>query len=289
MPAPDVSKSIEVGISSLSSQGIAAITSSEPNPEERAMLDSLNGIEGLMLDNEALALFRLCKLLPAKAKILEIGSYQGGSTLAMGHAIAGTDIGLYCLDPWSNYLEQGDFAYFERSKVSDDFRIINNFIRNTAFIGDNLRMLRGKTGAFAEMLVGMDFDFIFIDGAHDYENVRNDIKIAFSALKPGGFICGHDYHSDGHGVIKAVNELVSGVFSIKTIGKINGTHIWFGIIPNPRYEYVMTDVSDLMNAGLFTEALSEAYEAFAEFKNPEILDYIAAIKAEINKNMSTHK
>ncbi|MDD2898959.1 MAG: class I SAM-dependent methyltransferase [Desulfuromonadaceae bacterium] len=247
------------------------------------MLDSLNGIEGLMLEKEALALFRMCKRLPNKARILEIGSYQGGSTLAMGHAIAGTEVELYCLDPWSNYLDQGDFADFEYSKISDDFRIINNFIKNTAFIGDNLRMLRGKTNAFAELLAGKDFDFIFIDGAHDYDSIRFDIKVAFSALRPGGFVCGHDYHSEGHGVVRAVNELISGAPSIENFGKFEETHIWFAIIPDPHFEYAMTDISDLMNAGFLTEALEKAYAAYAEFKKSECLCFIYAIKSEINR------
>ena len=277
------SDQINLEVAILSTQEITSLTSSEPNPEELSMLDSLNGIEGLMLEKEALALFRICKRLPNKAKILEIGSYQGGSTLAIGHAIAETDIELYCLDPWSNYINQDDFATFERSKVSDDFRIINNFIKNTAFIGENLRMLRGKSSAFAGLLNGKCFDFIFIDGAHDYDSVRNDIKIAFSALKPGGFVCGHDYHSEGHGVRQAVDELIAGAPSIEKKGKFDETHIWFGVITEPAYEYVLTDISDSMKAGRLTEALEKAYAAYAEFKNAEILNYISAIKSKISQ------
>ena len=282
MQSAYTSERITPEITSLSAQVIASITSDDPSPEERVMLDSLSGIEGLMLEKEALALFRASKRLPNKAKILEIGSFQGGSTLAIGRAIAGTDIELYCLDPWSNYINQSDFSGFERLKVSDDFRIINNFIKNTAFIGENLRMLRGKSNAFAELLEGKNFDFIFIDGAHDYDSVRYDIKVAFSALKPGGFVCGHDYHSEGHGVIKAVNELIAGVPSIEKKGKFDQTHIWFGVISEPHYEYKMTEISDLMNAGHLTEALEKAHAAYAEFKNAEILNFISAIKSKIN-------
>lgn len=277
------SERIKPEINSLSAQEIMSITLSAPNPEERLMLDSLGSIEGLMLEKEALALFRVCKRLPNNAKILEIGSFQGGSTLAIGNAIAGTDIELYCLDPWSNYINQDDFTTFERSKVSDDFRIINNFIKNTAFIGENIRMLRGKSSAFARLLEGKGFDFIFIDGAHDYDSVRFDIKVAFSALKPTGFVCGHDYHNEGHGVRKAVNELIAGVPSIENKGKFDETHIWFGVIAEPRYEYKLAEISDLMNAGHLTEALEKAYAAYAEFKKAEILNFISAIKLEIGR------
>ena len=203
--------------------------------------------------------------------------------MAIGHAIVGTDVELYCLDPWSNYLNQSDFSDFDRSKVSDDFRIINNFIKNTAFIGDNLRMLRGKSSAFAGLLEGKGFDFIFIDGAHDYDSVRYDIKVAFSALKPGGFVCGHDYHSEGHGVVRAVNELIAGVPSIVNRGKFDDTHIWYGVIQEPHYEYILTDISDVMNAGHLTTALEKAYAAYTEFKEVEILNFISAIKSEIDR------
>ncbi len=270
-------------INALTAQEIASMTSNGPNSEERTMLDRLSGIEGLMLEKEALALYRACKRLPNTAKILEIGSFQGGSTLAIGNAIAGTDIELYCLDPWSNYINQNDFSDFERMKVADDFRIINNFIKNTAFIGENLRMLRGKSKAFEGLLAGKNFDFIFIDGAHDYDSVRYDIKVAFSALKPGGFVCGHDYHSEGHGVRRAVDELIAGVPSIVNKGKFEETHIWYGIISEPQYEYILTDISDTLNAGLLTEALQKAYAAYAEFKKAEILNYISAIKGQINR------
>lgn len=272
-------------LDSLSAEEISSITSGEPSYEEQCMLSSLNGIEGLMMKKEALALFRICKLLPNKAKILEIGSFQGGSTLAIGHAIAGTDIELYCLDPWSNYINQEDFATFDRSTVSDDFRIINNFIKNTAFIGDNLRMLRGKSLAFAGLLDGKGFDLIFIDGAHDYDSVRYDIKLAFSALKPSGFVCGHDYHSEGHGVRKAVDELIAHVPSIDKKGKFDQTYIWFGVIAEPQYEYKLTEISDLMITGHLTEALEKAYSVYAEFKKADVLNFISAIKSNINRQL----
>lgn len=253
----------------------------EPNAEEKNMLDHLKKIEGLMLDGEALALYRISKKLPEKSKILEIGSYQGGSTLALGHAIKETNIELYCLDSWANYLDLNDFSDFDRSKMEDDFGILCSFIRNTSFIGENLRMLRGKSSSFAGILKGGNFDFIFIDGAHDYESVRNDIKIAFSALKPGGIICGHDYHNQGVGVRRAVGELIA-VPTISVKGVIAGTYIWFGVIPDPKYEYSLTDISDLMNAGHLTEALEKAYALYSEYKNSEILNYILAIKSELN-------
>lgn len=49
-------------------------------------------------------------------------------------------------------------------------------------------------------------DFVFIDAAHSYEAVRDDIRLWMLKVKPGGWFGGHDYHPKFQGVIRAVNE-----------------------------------------------------------------------------------
>jgi hypothetical protein len=56
------------------------------------------------------------------------------------------------------------------------------------------------------------FDFIYIDGDHDYKSVRQDCFVAFDKVKQGGLICGDDYATDswwGRGVVDAFHELLS--------------------------------------------------------------------------------
>ena len=48
-------------------------------------------------------------------------------------------------------------------------------------------------------------DFVFIDGLHDYESVKNDISYWYPKVKVGGIISGHDYCA-GWGVMPAVDE-----------------------------------------------------------------------------------
>ena len=47
---------------------------------------------------------------------------------------------------------------------------------------------------------------VFIDGGHEYEEVKRDILIWKERLRPGGLLCGHDVSWPG--VRKALTELV---------------------------------------------------------------------------------
>lgn len=53
-------------------------------------------------------------------------------------------------------------------------------------------------------------DFVYIDGNHDYEFVKNDIKNYYPLLKKGGAIGGHDFYNGfaktHSGVITAVTQ-----------------------------------------------------------------------------------
>ena len=46
-------------------------------------------------------------------------------------------------------------------------------------------------------------DFVFLDAAHDYENVKEDILSWYPKVKVGGWLTGHDYFLGHFGVKKA--------------------------------------------------------------------------------------
>jgi hypothetical protein len=56
------------------------------------------------------------------------------------------------------------------------------------------------------------FDWVYIDGNHSYEFVRQDLELYYRKLKPGGFIVCDDYHHAGFwddGVTRAVDEFMA--------------------------------------------------------------------------------
>ncbi|CAB1073870.1 hypothetical protein D1AOALGA4SA_1982 [Olavius algarvensis Delta 1 endosymbiont] len=115
---------------------------------EKEVLEKVESIGGHLLASEIVVLFRLAKTLQNGSKILEIGSYRGRSTNALGHAICGSDTELYCLDIWQDYESQTTGPRQTDSTASNlsstDFAVFEDFLRNTEWL-DNVRALRGST------------------------------------------------------------------------------------------------------------------------------------------------
>lgn len=222
----------------MTSAEITDILKDPPSAAEDAMLSQFSRIDSLVSRDEALALYRLCMLTPDNKRALEIGSYRGGSTVALGHAARAKDLHLYCLDMWAAYREQSDFCNMEQSTL-DDYEIFTDFIHNTSFVKDRVSMLRGSGSDFVDILCKNSFSFVFIDGAHDYHSVINDINLSLKVIEPGGILCGHDYHSAGTDVIKAVHDVIIQSETIAVKGLIGKTSVWFAVIEDPEYEYLI--------------------------------------------------
>jgi predicted O-methyltransferase YrrM len=152
------------------------------------------GIHGWMTQDE---LEWLAEQASQRSTIAEIGSYRGRSTRALAENTAGTII---AIDTWDG---SSDFTPEQRAGLFEDFQ------RNMAGL-DNVRPLRMTSLEASESLGDRQFDMIFIDAEHDYDNVKADIQAWLPRLKPGGLLCGHDYIDCYPGVLRAVGELVPG-------------------------------------------------------------------------------
>lgn len=134
-------------------------------------------------------------------KIVEIGVRQGENALMMLQELPIER--LYLIDPFLPY-EDGKTCWISQ-KTQDDyyFKMFENF----KIYLDKITLIT-KTSEFAHRLFpNLYFDFIYIDGCHDYEFVKKDIECWWQKLKIGGVMAGHDYSGMGYpGVRKAVDE-----------------------------------------------------------------------------------
>lgn len=155
--------------------------------------------------------------------IVEIGTYAGRSTRAMGDNIAAGGV-IHTLDPYlpyamqdnsSNDLDKGDNnpdasagAGVVISSIDDGNNIKHLAISNLADLGAHgVVVLWHDASALLKYVASSDYlaDFVFIDGAHDYASVRSDIEVWLPFIKEGGILSGHDYGVHP-GVMKAVRE-----------------------------------------------------------------------------------
>jgi len=104
---------------------------------------------------------------------------------------------LYLIDPYLNYDEY---------KLSHDFnqcslgtkKLLRCFDEKVVFIREMSEDAAGMTPD--------NLDFVYIDGNHEYEFVKNDIQLYYPKIKPGGVIGGHDFGCHYPGVPRAVLE-----------------------------------------------------------------------------------
>jgi predicted O-methyltransferase YrrM len=157
-----------------------------------------NIIRGGTSELELLWLFNAAKEMKS---ILEIGSFLGRSTHALLSGI-NPEYYVYSIDPFDSniYKTQNDPEYS---------LIYEKFIENTKSF-KNLKVIRKQSRDALQELKDLKFDMIFIDGNHEYSEVKNDIN--WWMPKAVKLLCGHDYNKYyENDVIKAVDELVGKV------------------------------------------------------------------------------
>jgi hypothetical protein len=110
------------------------------------------------------------------------GAFKGsGDTAQGGHHRAGSLERYYMVDPWgSNRCRPGCGCSRQIREMSSAWP-------------DVLVPLRGYSVKAAAHIPNGTLDLAFIDAAHDYRNVRNDVLAYWSKLKPTGIMAGHDF------------------------------------------------------------------------------------------------
>jgi tetratricopeptide (TPR) repeat protein len=128
-------------------------------------------------------------------RILEIGSFMGGSMLTWANAIAHLSDRaghITCVDPWH---EEEESAYDPASGGAIANGIAYRlFLNSKRFVSPRVHV-EERPGTSQMVLPGLNrssFDIVYIDGSHLYADVKYDIEQARSLVCDGGFICGDD-------------------------------------------------------------------------------------------------
>jgi len=140
-------------------------------------------------------------------RIAEIGSWKGRSTRAMADNLSDGAV-IVAVDTWVGSDED---AHHAELNVQLNGWLFDEFKRSMNGLSPfKVQPFQMTSIEAAHLLKDARFDMIFIDAAHDYENVKADISAWKPLLAEGGLLCGHDYGT-WPGVTQAVDETVGSV------------------------------------------------------------------------------
>ncbi len=139
--------------------------------------------------------------LPDGAIMVEVGCFKGHSVIYMASQAKqqAKHIDIYAVDTFEGSPEH-------KKRGIDNF--YDEFIDNTIYCGvaNYIQAFKMTSEQASKCFADESIDFVFLDGAHDYESVNSDIRAWLPKVKKGCFISGHDMCHSWPGVEKAVKE-----------------------------------------------------------------------------------
>ena len=144
-------------------------------------------VEGLLEEKEGEFLYNMAKDCKGrKGVIVEIGSFKGRSATCLGKGSkAGSQVRVYAIDPHEGSLAH---KFFKIPQTYEEFK------KNIKIAGvDDVIFPIVKTSKEAAKIFNEPVEFLFIDGEHDYKNVKLDFESWYPKVIYGGIIAFHDH------------------------------------------------------------------------------------------------
>ena len=172
--------------------------------EEKEIINTLSDLKHRIFPRpfERLALKGQKNLVGA-----EIGVYKGDHTKSLLDTLSIKK--LYLIDSYELYNE------YEEGKIhygvdQDSLEIAEEEARRRLENYSNKIVWIKKKSTDALIELPDNLDFVYIDGNHQYEFVKEDIKNYYEKMRKGGILGGHDMYNgfcfEHNGVIRAVTE-----------------------------------------------------------------------------------
>ena len=170
--------------------------------------------------------FFLNEIISKKPKIfLEVGVFHGvtGRNVCEAlHKIHGNDFKYIGLDlfeeneeninevipntSFSNPLKTIYFKYIKRQNPYS-LEAVEDLLKK---FKNNVSLIKGNSNTILKKFDMSKIDYVFLDGGHDYQTVKNDLNCCREVIVNGGTVLCDDYDlSYAPGVKKAIDEFVS--------------------------------------------------------------------------------
>ena len=165
--------------------------------------------------------------LPDNPKVLEIGVEHGHFSHKIMNVLEPSE--LHLLDPWDWNPSNGKvYSVGHMTNVPTAHSSVNMQIKierayEKEIAEGKVHIHRGYSNELVDNFEQGYFDFIYLDGCHLYDSVKQDIEDYHKKVKPDGILGGHDYISKetlfvqegvtytnqlGYGIKQAVDEFL---------------------------------------------------------------------------------
>ena len=110
--------------------------------------------------------------------------------------------------PNTNFSNPLKKIYFKYIKKQDPYSLeaVEDLLKN---FKNNIHLIKGNSNIVLKKIDTSKIDYVFLDGGHDYETVKNDLNNCIKVINNNGTILCDDYNlSYAPGVKKAIDEFV---------------------------------------------------------------------------------
>jgi hypothetical protein len=163
---------------------------------------------------------------PDGSHFVEIGVWKGKSAAFMAVELINQNknIKFDCVDTWEGSEEHRDPTEkdsYEPNLINNKDWLYEHFLENIEPVKHIINPIRKASLDAVNLYEDNSLDFIFIDAAHDYENVLKDITAWYPKIKHRtGIISGHDI---AHGPVR---QAVEEFFNAKNLIIQEGEDCW---------------------------------------------------------------
>lgn len=162
-------------------------------------------VDGWMTEGQGRSLFEAARACPVGGRIVEIGSFQGRSTIVLALG-ADPTVEVVAIDPHAgNDRGPQEIDGFADEAADDNARFEANLV--AAGVRARVRHVRRFSDDALDEVVGA-IDVLYIDGAHRYAPALADIRQWGERVADGGTLLIHDSFSSIGVTLAILRELV---------------------------------------------------------------------------------
>lgn len=118
----------------------------------------------------------------------EIGVFKGQFSRTLLDSWMGK---LWLVDPWRAF--EDEEGYIDASNHRNHQTAYLECMQRLEGMEARALMLRGLSSDMAPRFQDGELDFVYIDGNHAYDWVKEDIELWWPKVREGGYVMGHDY------------------------------------------------------------------------------------------------